>query len=68
MQSTGVASGVFSISRYAGSITGSAALGALLGAGGATGAGGVQPAFLLVVVAARGALAAGSRLDGPART
>ena len=48
----GVASGVFSTSRYLGSITGSAVLAALLGAGAQPSASGLTAVFVMVVAAA----------------
>lgn len=58
----GVASGVFSTSRYLGSIVGTAALGVLLGGSDGPVGPGLLGAAVMVVVAALGALLATSRL------
>ncbi|HEX5414557.1 MAG TPA: MFS transporter, partial [Chloroflexota bacterium] len=62
LKQAGMASGVFSTSRYLGSITGTALLAAFLGGGAVPSAAGFSAVFLIVVLAAFGALAAGIAL------
>ncbi len=68
VQRAGVASGVFSTSRYLGSITGSAVLAALLGTGGQPSSAGLAAVFVMVVAAAVVAAAVAALLPRPAET